>query len=898
MASCLRSHHLNNFTTDYPLLPPSHRHRSRRLEPLVNRRANTTRICCQYDDTGSKPSQPSSSSSGIQVYGQIERILTETVRQSQSGWGSSADWTEIEGAWVLKPKNAKPTSVVHFIGGIFVGAAPQLAYRLFLEHLAEKGALVIATPYASGFDYFHIADEAQFKYDRVLRFLQESVRDLPTFGIGHSLGSVIHLLIGSRYAVQRSGNVLMSFNNKEASLAVPLFSPVLLPMAQSIGPILSQIASSPTVRMGAEMTLKQIESMTPPFMKQAFPLIEQLPPLYMDLVNGREEFSPKPEESRRLIKSYYGVSRNLLIKFKDDSIDETMTLAQVLSSESAISSMLDMSIRSLPGDHALPLQQAISDVPPEMANAVNRGSELFKNLTAGTPWETVAKEVLGSDNRLGVQASKDLARLEDVITSWMASNAGQFNEVLGKGATKTVYKAIDEFLGLEVAWNQVKLNEPDDLQRLYSEVHLLSTLNHPSILRFYSSWIDSHHQTFNSITEMFTSGTLREYRMKYRRVNIRAIKRWARQVLEGLVYLHSHDPPVIHRDLKCDNIFVNGHLGQVKIGDLGLAALLQDSQSAHRVIGTPEFMAPELYEEDYNELVDVYSFGMCVLEMITAEFPYTECANPAQIYKKVTSVSKALFLMRFDMLLRCLVTAKERVSARELLLDPFVALEPAQEGVESPKPFLNVKEMEKLKLSDDAAPSKTDMRITGKLNPDDTIFLKVKIFNEDGSLRNVFFPFDILHDTPLNVAMEMVKELEIDDWEPSEIAEMIDQEISALLPNRKSLECTEHETDLTVEHRDRTFRPQAAFCPILGNSKSDGQELARTATKNWMALLDSQSGDRRRAVDRRRLTRNRSLVDLHSQLLHRSLVEEVHKRRLVNTVGAVENIGFQTPREV
>ena len=59
------------------------------------------------------------------------------------------------------------------------------------------------------------------------------------------------------------------------------------------------------------------------------------------------------------IKSYYGVSRNLLIKFKDDQIDETSILAQVLSSEAAISSLLDMSIRSLPGDHGLPLQQVL-----------------------------------------------------------------------------------------------------------------------------------------------------------------------------------------------------------------------------------------------------------------------------------------------------------------------------------------------------------------------------------------------------------------------------------------------------------------------------------------------------------------------------------------------------------
>lgn len=162
-----------------------------------------------------------------------------------------------------------------------------------------------------------------------------------------------------------------------------------------------------------------------------------------------------------------------------------------------------------------------------------------------------------------------------------------------------------------------------------------------------------------------------KYRKKYKHIGLQAIKSWTRLILQGLVYLHEHDPPVIHRDLKCDNIFVNGHLGQVKIGDLGLAAILHGSQPAHSVIGitiylfstndcwtywllnhsnccllifsivlgTPEFMAPELYEEEYNELVDVYSFGMCVLEMLTSDYPYSECANPAQIYKKVTSVS-------------------------------------------------------------------------------------------------------------------------------------------------------------------------------------------------------------------------------------------------------------------
>lgn len=49
------------------------------------------------------------------------------------------------------------------------------------------------------------------------------------------------------------------------------------------------------------MTMKQLENLSPPIMKQVLPLVEQLPPLYMDLVNGRENFTPKPEETRRLV---------------------------------------------------------------------------------------------------------------------------------------------------------------------------------------------------------------------------------------------------------------------------------------------------------------------------------------------------------------------------------------------------------------------------------------------------------------------------------------------------------------------------------------------------------------------------------------------------------------------
>lgn len=68
----------------------------------------------------------------------------------------------------------------------------------------------------------------------------------------------------------------------------------------------------------------------------------------------------------------------------------------------------------------------------------------------------------------------------------------------------------------------------------------------------------------------------------------KVMRHWCVQILKGLNFLHSHTPPIIHRDLKCDNIFITGTTGLVKIGDLGMAILKRKSH-AESVIGTFRF---------------------------------------------------------------------------------------------------------------------------------------------------------------------------------------------------------------------------------------------------------------------------------------------------------------------
>ncbi|XP_021801740.1 probable serine/threonine-protein kinase WNK3 isoform X1 [Prunus avium] len=414
---------------------------------------------------------------------------------------------------------------------------------------------------------------------------------------------------------------------------------------------------------------------------------------------------------------------------------------------------------------------------------------------------------------------------------------GRYKEILGKGAFKKVYRAFDELEGIEVAWNQVKvadlLRNSEDLERLYSEVHLLKTLKHKNIIKFYNSWVDAKHENINFITEIFTSGTLRQYRRKHKHVDLRALKKWSRQILEGLWYLHNHDPPVIHRDLKCDNIFVNGNQGEVKIGDLGLAAILRQARSAHSVIGTPEFMAPELYEEEYNELVDIYAFGMCLLELVTFEYPYVECTNAAQIFKKVTSGIKPASLAKVTdpgvkaFIEKCITKVSDRLPAKELLMDPFLQSDQDRESVSrSLRPETHYSDAEGssdqidngTKDMDPSPETNKDFTVQGQ-RKDDTIFLKLRIADSTGHFRNIHFPFDIGADTAIAVASEMVQELDLTDQDVTTIAEIIDAEIQSHIPDWTSSEISGDNIDAEVS---------TPYSPV-SESKDDASALVHEA---------------------------------------------------------------------
>lgn len=322
--------------------------------------------------------------------------------------------------------SAPPRGVIHFVGGAFAGAAPQLTYRLLLETLCDRGELaIIATPYSLSFDHLRITDDAQFGFDRARRALGPRLPpDLPVWGVGHSLGALIQTLISARYAAQRAGTVLMSawrsgalsflphaycagVNNKPASDAIPLILPLLSPAMQSMSPLLAGLAASP-LRSPAEQLREQLRQAAPAAVREALPLLDQLEPLTLDLVAGRTEFSPSPAETQRLISSFYKVPRTLLLRFSDDSIDETPQFAATLlqTQNAAGGGAAEVSVSTLPGDHVRPLQRPLPPPPPEVLGAALQGEAALGALSSfaasiGAP--TFPLSALRDGVRAGVQ---------------------------------------------------------------------------------------------------------------------------------------------------------------------------------------------------------------------------------------------------------------------------------------------------------------------------------------------------------------------------------------------------------------------------------------------------------------------------------------------------------------
>ena len=202
-------------------------------------------------------------------------------------------------------------------------------------------------------------------------------------------------------------------------------------------------------------------------------------------------------------------------------------------------------------------------------------------------------------------------------------------DVIGTGTNATVYKSAfnKNTVAVKVFHLALKEMTKGQVASVAREIKLMASLQHPNIVRMFGVILTSEEQ-LGIVTEYVELGSLTEVLKQMHRDMLWTVRlRMALDVARAMSFLHSNN--VLHRDLKNANVMVTKTL-QCKIGDLGLAQFIGLDNSSQSVVGTLEYVAPEvLAGGKYTFQADVYSFGVVFYGLATGHAPYTECSLEA-----------------------------------------------------------------------------------------------------------------------------------------------------------------------------------------------------------------------------------------------------------------------------
>ncbi|GAA0146851.1 non-receptor serine/threonine protein kinase [Lithospermum erythrorhizon] len=260
----------------------------------------------------------------------------------------------------------------------------------------------------------------------------------------------------------------------------------------------------------------------------------------------------------------------------------------------------------------------------------------------------------------------------------------QLYEEIGDGVSATVYRALCVPLNEIVAIKVLDLEKcNNDLDGIRREVHTMTLIDHPNVLRAHCSFTTGH-SLWVVMPYMYGGSCLHIMKSSFPDGFEEAvIATLLREVLKALVYLHSHGH--IHRDVKAGNILIDSD-GSVKLADFGVTVCMFDAgdrqRSRNTFVGTPCWMAPEVMQQlhGYDFKADIWSFGITALELAHGHAPFSKYppmkvllmtlqnAPPGLDYERDKKFSKSFK----ELVAACLVKdPKKRPSSEKLLKHHF-----------------------------------------------------------------------------------------------------------------------------------------------------------------------------------------------------------------------------------
>jgi serine/threonine protein kinase len=199
---------------------------------------------------------------------------------------------------------------------------------------------------------------------------------------------------------------------------------------------------------------------------------------------------------------------------------------------------------------------------------------------------------------------------------------------LGTGGFAAVYLARDQWIDKLVAL-KVPHFQNYDLEHLLKEPRMLARLNHPNVVTVFAA--EQADGLFFIVMEYVDGESLEKMLDREKTLTYKEVCKWTLQMCQALDYAHAQQ--ILHRDLRPANIMISKN-GVLKIGDFGVAALMEKMPYAKTIIGTPPYMSPEHFKGKAVYASDLYAVGIVMYEMLTGTLPYYDI-DPSKIEKLI-----------------------------------------------------------------------------------------------------------------------------------------------------------------------------------------------------------------------------------------------------------------------
>lgn len=214
----------------------------------------------------------------------------------------------------------------------------------------------------------------------------------------------------------------------------------------------------------------------------------------------------------------------------------------------------------------------------------------------------------------------------------------------------------------------------------HQEVFLLEALSHPFVVAYHDSFLLEHQNVLIILMEHCEGGDLRNLIAEKAAAGTQLpesqIMTWFAQLILALQYVHGEK--VLHRDLKCSNIFLVNGGSVLKVGDFGISRILESQEVAMTLVGTPYYLSPEVCSnETYSWKSDLWSLGCVLYELCTFKHAFEHTTLQGLVHKIKSGNYEPipdLYSKELHDLIRQLLTTSVdlRPSVDDVIAQPFV----------------------------------------------------------------------------------------------------------------------------------------------------------------------------------------------------------------------------------